>query len=117
PPDPTAPSSRLLPCNAASPPAAGPPSLHAALPISQTGTPTATGTRTVTLTRTPSPTRTATPAATSTRTRTPTLGPTATRTATGSDRKSTRLNSSHVKISYAVFRLKKKNNLGRPVPL
>src|SRR5690606_41435929 len=26
-----------------------------------------------------------------------------------SDRKSTRLNSSHVKISYAVFRLKKKN--------
>src|SRR5690606_41626105 len=28
-----------------------------------------------------------------------------------SDRKSTRLNSSHVKISYAVFRLKKKNNL------
>src|SRR5690606_39291535 len=28
---------------------------------------------------------------------------------TGSDRKSTRLNSSHVKISYAVFCLKKKN--------
>src|SRR5690606_39698103 len=27
------------------------------------------------------------------------------------DRKSTRLNSSHVKISYAVFCLKKKNNL------
>src|SRR6266511_5220164 len=36
----------------------------------------------------------------------------------GRDRKSTRLNSSHVKISYAVFCLKKKNNqgqnLGRP---
>src|SRR5436309_11043889 len=28
----------------------------------------------------------------------------------GRDRKSTRLNSSHVKISYAVFCLKKKNN-------
>src|SRR5436309_10347388 len=28
----------------------------------------------------------------------------------GSDRKSTRLNSSHVKISYAVFRLKKKKS-------
>src|SRR5690606_41664340 len=28
----------------------------------------------------------------------------------GPDRKSTRLNSSHVKISYAVFCLKKKNN-------
>src|SRR5690606_41675152 len=28
----------------------------------------------------------------------------------GTDRKSTRLNSSHVKISYAVFCLKKKNN-------
>src|SRR5690606_39404909 len=28
----------------------------------------------------------------------------------GADRKSTRLNSSHVKISYAVFCLKKKNN-------
>src|SRR5690606_39520766 len=30
------------------------------------------------------------------------------------DRKSTRLNSSHVKISYAVFCLKKKNQLTRP---
>src|SRR5436309_11289878 len=29
----------------------------------------------------------------------------------GSDRKSTRLNSSHVKISYAVFCLKKKNKI------
>src|SRR5690606_41710836 len=29
----------------------------------------------------------------------------------GSDRKSTRLNSSHVKISYAVFCLKKKNTI------
>src|SRR5690349_22869687 len=29
---------------------------------------------------------------------------------TGRDRKSTRLNSSHVEISYAVFCLKKKNN-------
>src|SRR5690606_39886552 len=29
---------------------------------------------------------------------------------TGEDRKSTRLNSSHVKISYAVFCLKKKND-------
>src|SRR5690606_42054466 len=34
------------------------------------------------------------------------LGPDA-----GPDRKSTRLNSSHVKISYAVFCLKKKNSL------
>src|SRR5690606_41979275 len=31
----------------------------------------------------------------------------------GADRKSTRLNSSHVKISYAVFCLKKKNNKKR----
>src|SRR5256885_6141870 len=30
----------------------------------------------------------------------------------GSDRKSTRLNSSHLVISYAVFCLKKKNNIG-----
>src|SRR5690606_40166292 len=30
-----------------------------------------------------------------------------------SDRKSTRLNSSHVKISYAVFCLKKKNKISR----
>src|SRR5690606_41285893 len=30
------------------------------------------------------------------------------------DRKSTRLNSSHVKISYAVFCLKKKKSSGRP---
>src|SRR5690349_23616147 len=38
-----------------------------------------------------------------------------------SDRKSTRLNSSHVEISYAVFCLKKKNKAstkgGKPVPL
>src|SRR5690606_40122031 len=32
--------------------------------------------------------------------------------ASGKDRKSTRLNSSHVKISYAVFCLKKKNTRG-----
>src|SRR5690606_40574691 len=32
-------------------------------------------------------------------------------TSEGLDRKSTRLNSSHVKISYAVFCLKKKSNL------
>src|SRR3712207_7874152 len=31
------------------------------------------------------------------------------------DRKSTRLNSSHANISYAVFCLKKKNSLARPV--
>src|SRR5690606_39299562 len=31
----------------------------------------------------------------------------------GSDRKSTRLNSSHVKISYAVFCLKKKNDYSK----
>src|SRR5690606_39687598 len=31
------------------------------------------------------------------------------------DRKSTRLNSSHVKISYAVFCLKKKKNVGVPI--
>src|SRR5437870_6744444 len=35
------------------------------------------------------------------------------KTATPSDRKSTRLNSSHVAISYAVFCLKKKNNYAR----
>src|SRR5690348_17438968 len=34
------------------------------------------------------------------------------RAATGPDRKSTRLNSSHPSISYAVFCLKKKNQLG-----
>src|SRR5436305_3722728 len=32
------------------------------------------------------------------------------------DRKSTRLNSSHVRISYAVFRLKKKKTVRRPPP-
>src|SRR5690606_42112744 len=32
------------------------------------------------------------------------------------DRKSTRLNSSHVKISYAVFCLKKKTSVGRRAP-
>src|SRR5437870_10420286 len=32
------------------------------------------------------------------------------------DRKSTRLNSSHVAISYAVFCLKKKNNLPNAIP-
>src|SRR3712207_7125139 len=38
----------------------------------------------------------------------------------GADRKSTRLNSSHANISYAVFCLKKKktnNNISRSVPL
>src|SRR4051812_49820376 len=30
------------------------------------------------------------------------------------DRKSTRLNSSHMSISYAVFCLKKKKNIGKP---
>src|SRR4051812_49554891 len=34
-----------------------------------------------------------------------------------SDRKSTRLNSSHMSISYAVFCLKKKNNTGIDAPL
>src|SRR3712207_7167481 len=33
------------------------------------------------------------------------------------DRKSTRLNSSHANISYAVFCLKKKNNTLYPIPL
>src|SRR5690606_41753767 len=33
------------------------------------------------------------------------------------DRKSTRLNSSHVKISYAVFCLKKKKQTPQPLPL
>src|SRR3989454_2109021 len=36
------------------------------------------------------------------------------RTAGDEDRKSTRLNSSHLVISYAVFCLKKKNGTGRP---
>src|SRR5256885_7096776 len=35
---------------------------------------------------------------------------------TGTDRKSTRLNSSHLVISYAVFCLKKKNHLREPRP-
>src|SRR2546428_5002448 len=35
---------------------------------------------------------------------------------TGKDRKSTRLNSSHDQISYAVFCLKKKKNKSHPVP-
>src|SRR2546426_8416586 len=39
-----------------------------------------------------------------------TVFPTASCTATWTDRKSTRLNSSHLVISYAVFCLKKKNN-------
>src|SRR5437868_12431139 len=34
----------------------------------------------------------------------------------GQDRKSTRLNSSHVSISYAVFCLKKKKHRSRPAP-
>src|SRR5690349_23387451 len=37
-------------------------------------------------------------------------------TASASDRKSTRLNSSHVEISYAVFCLKKKKNIRRKDP-
>src|SRR5437870_9781001 len=38
------------------------------------------------------------------------------RAAQDTDRKSTRLNSSHVAISYAVFCLKKKNHLARRSP-
>src|SRR3989442_7793830 len=34
----------------------------------------------------------------------------------GADRKSTRLNSSHVRISYAVFCLKKEHESGRALP-
>src|SRR5690349_23937544 len=34
----------------------------------------------------------------------------------GQDRKSTRLNSSHVEISYAVFCLKKKKNKNKTIP-
>src|SRR5258707_9311758 len=41
---------------------------------------------------------------------------TATVTDGGRDRKSTRLNSSHANISYAVFCLKKKNETERPMP-
>src|SRR2546430_4470584 len=37
--------------------------------------------------------------------------------ATGADRKSTRLNSSHSQISYAVFCLKKKKKIAVAVPL
>src|SRR3712207_6897016 len=37
--------------------------------------------------------------------------------AAGGDRKSTRLNSSHANISYAVFCLKKKNHPGQQPPL
>src|SRR3989442_6020655 len=36
-------------------------------------------------------------------------------TSNGADRKSTRLNSSHVRISYAVFCLKKKNKTDHPI--
>src|SRR5439155_12839021 len=39
------------------------------------------------------------------------IEPISIRTAKAGDRKSTRLNSSHVAISYAVFCLKKKNNI------
>src|SRR2546430_9034567 len=41
----------------------------------------------------------------------------ATRRAIASDRKSTRLNSSHSQISYAVFCLKKKKNHPPPLPV
>src|SRR5690606_41365544 len=54
------------------------------------------------------------PAARRCRSRVPAGGPppcgSAKRAARAADRKSTRLNSSHVKISYAVFCLKKKKN-------
>src|SRR5258705_6313526 len=43
---------------------------------------------------------------------TPTVGSTLKVVGTGTDRKSTRLNSSHLGISYAVFCLKKKNTFG-----
>src|SRR5436309_8390714 len=39
------------------------------------------------------------------------------RVGAGADRKSTRLNSSHVKISYAVFCLKKKNNMHKKITI
>src|SRR5256885_5191174 len=48
--------------------------------------------------------------------RTP-ASPTATGTAGTTDRKSTRLNSSHLVISYAVFCLKKKKNPRSPAPV
>src|SRR6266511_4613443 len=66
-------------------------SLHDALPISSRSRPTSTATS-----RRPARTR---------EWRSPP------RSSTGQDRKSTRLNSSHVKISYAVFCLKKKKNI------
>src|SRR6266704_4942078 len=53
------------------------------------------------------------PRCTRTSTRTPTCGPTR---RPWTDRKSTRLNSSHVSISYAVFCLKKKNPPYPPRP-
>src|SRR5256885_11730555 len=43
-------------------------------------------------------------------------GPAAVRGARATDRKSTRLNSSHLVISYAVFCLKKKKNTTHPAP-
>src|SRR2546430_13724347 len=70
---------------------------------SPTPTPTATATPTPTVTPTGTPTPTATP------TLTPTPTPTTRPSPRPRDRKSTRLNSSHSQISYAVFCLKKKN--------
>src|SRR5690606_41531945 len=72
-------------------------SLHDALPISMRP-------------RDARRTRTRSPTATPTSSRRHWSGPARTRHVSPSrDRKSTRLNSSHVKISYAVFCLKKKN--------
>src|SRR5437870_8580920 len=99
--------SRLFSSTAPAPPRPYTLSLHDALPISSSGTPRASRRR-------PRSRRGRAPRSS------PRAGPS--RTLTTRDRKSTRLNSSHVAISYAVFCLKKKilaptNPIQPPYPL
>src|SRR3712207_8852154 len=82
-------------------------SLHAALPIS---TPTAMRRWRRTTTGSSPPRRTRSPSWPGTGLR----DPTAVAARAGTDRKSTRLNSSHANISYAVFCLKKKKPRSPP---
>src|SRR5690349_23835909 len=89
---------RLHPFTAPSTPELSPLSLHDALPISA---------RLATSPPRPAAPRSSPP--TGTRRSAPRRRSTTARTTAPTDRKSTRLNSSHVEISYAVFCLKKKN--------
>src|SRR5690606_41366493 len=84
-------------------------SLHDALPISDDPTTTSDTTSEPTATTQETSAPTTSPDTSSTETTSAETTPTDTgSTDSPSDRKSTRLNSSHVKISYAVFCLKKK---------